>query len=554
MDGKTGADVPWTTYEAKDGGIKGETLTSHDPGNVASEALSNSCVRLAATGDSVEWKIRAPANAIVVRYSIPDAPAGGGAPGTLGLFINGEFRQQLDLNSHYAWLYGPGDNPQGNDPAQGSPHHFFDEVHAFLTGAPLREGDVVSLRNRAGDGVPWCVVDLIDLETVPPPATMPEGSLSIADFGAIADDGKDDTAAIEACMAQAKAQGKIVWFPPGTYDQQHVLVLDGVAVRGAGPWYTRLTTLEIPTKEMGFKGNCGFYMTGSGSQVRDMMIEGVETSRAGPQQRALVGHPQNFLVENVWVEHTGTGAWLGPCAHGVIRRCRIRDTYADGINVNNCAQDILVEQNHCRNTGDDGLAVFSASDKGGLAGPCADVEVRQNTVEAPWWANCLGLYGGRHIVADKNLLRGGGTACGVAVTTGYKARATESMEVRDNDIVDCGVVRFKQHWGAIFIYASYSSITGLSFRGNRILHPLFDAVEIMGHAVDPTQPGNRIETELIDNEIVQPGKAFLFVRAKTEGSVRLRGNKITGLPEGQSAIVNQASSASFKIENDGATP
>ncbi len=87
-DDKVGADVSWTTYTAKDATVTGEMLTSHGKGDIAYESVNSMCARLNAAGDSVEWKISAPANAIVVRFSIPDAPTGDGAEGSLGLFVN----------------------------------------------------------------------------------------------------------------------------------------------------------------------------------------------------------------------------------------------------------------------------------------------------------------------------------------------------------------------------------------------------------------------------------------------------------------------------------
>src|SRR5438093_13122070 len=84
-----GANVPWITYEAENGSYTG-TLRgpSYTLNTVESESSGRKCVRLSSTAQYVQFTNTANANAIVVRYSVPDTAGGGGADYTLGLYKN----------------------------------------------------------------------------------------------------------------------------------------------------------------------------------------------------------------------------------------------------------------------------------------------------------------------------------------------------------------------------------------------------------------------------------------------------------------------------------
>ena len=61
-----GADIPWTTYEAEAMTNTGTTLgPKYDPYLVETESSGQKCVKLAATGQFVEFIAQSPANAIV---------------------------------------------------------------------------------------------------------------------------------------------------------------------------------------------------------------------------------------------------------------------------------------------------------------------------------------------------------------------------------------------------------------------------------------------------------------------------------------------------------
>ena len=197
-----GLSWPVATYEAESGQLAGgaRVVGSADErdrlvGDLGGEASHRQAVVLTAPGDSVSWVTQGAqggANAIVLRFSIPDAPDGGGAGADLDLSVqdpSGRTRYQhtLQLTSRYAWLYGGvmDGTKLFNVPASAatyatasSPTHLYDEVQLELA-VSLREGDVTTLA-KTGSGA-TVAIDFVELETLPPPLPQPTGFLSIAD-------------------------------------------------------------------------------------------------------------------------------------------------------------------------------------------------------------------------------------------------------------------------------------------------------------------------------------------------------------------------------------
>ena len=403
-----GAALPYWEYEAEDPAAATTTGTvlpvSTTFGDVAAEASGRSAVKLQGTGQNVSFALAHRANSIVVRYSIPDAPSGGGATATLGLYVNG-VRQDLPLTSRYSWTYGDAD-AQGvgsESPSAGTPHHFFDEAHALFPEVPA--GATIKLQQDAQDTAASYVVDLVDFEEVAAPLPQPAGSLSITDYGATPDDGSDDSAAITKAIAAATAQGKVLWIPKGTFDQPPnpgglsaattpKLRVSGVTLRGAGMWYSILR---------GFGAQ--FEVSGNDNQFYDFAVFGDVTYRDDTEGWQGFDGPAGTgsRMENVWIEHETAGWWLGkgafpgqvtaPLTQGlVIHGVRVRDTYADGVNFADATSGSTVEQSSFRNTGDDSLATWSYAADGAV--PCHGNVFQFDTVQTVWRANCFALYGG----------------------------------------------------------------------------------------------------------------------------------------------------------------
>ena len=204
-------------------------------------------------GDSVKFTALHAANSIVVRYVIPDAPGGRGGDQrhtTQPLYQRGLPSQKINLD--FKICVGLRRIPGlticlcAGSHAGLTPVHMSDEARAMF--ADIAPGDTVTLQKDVGtatDTAAYYVIDLIDLEEVAPPLSMPaSGYLSITDppYNAIANDGLDDSTAIQNCVSDAEAQGKGVWIPAGTFEclTGTGIAVSGVTVRGAGMWYSTL--------------------------------------------------------------------------------------------------------------------------------------------------------------------------------------------------------------------------------------------------------------------------------------------------------------------------
>ena len=166
-----GALVPWTTYEAEDMASTGTCLgPGTKPNAVEWESSGRKCVRLAVAGQYLEFTAKAVANAMVVRYSLPDAPDGGGIDATLSLYQNGKFLRKLPVTSKYTWLYGK--YPFSNRP-QPTPRNFYDEVRT--KDLAIHPGDKLRLQKDPDDAAGYYVIDLVDLEDIAPPLARPAG-------------------------------------------------------------------------------------------------------------------------------------------------------------------------------------------------------------------------------------------------------------------------------------------------------------------------------------------------------------------------------------------
>jgi lysophospholipase L1-like esterase len=530
-----GASVPFITIEAESplNRIQGNTvrmtgLPTKDDSSPEIEASGRAFSQLTKVGDYLEVPNVPSANTIAIRHSIPDSPTGGGQTATLSLYVNGVFRQKLELSSKHNWLYGKkGGNGQSQNPADGDPHVFWDESRYFINGE-LKQGDTLRLQKDNTDTAQFYHLDLVELEKALPPLNPPAAGtyLSVADFGAKGNDKEDDSEAIQKCIDAAKATNKIVWMPAGTYYQTNRFTLDGVTLQGAGMWHTQL----IGTKE-GEKGGAtfGFTLTGSGTTVRDLFMDcdfQVQRSRVGG--RPFTGAPTDWKIENLWITHSQTGMWLR-AKNGVVRGCRIRFTYADGINLNNGSTNNLIEQNHIRGLGDDGIALLSELEF--KHPPSSNNTVRFNTVSSIWWGHNFDLAGGAgNLIEDNVFVDNAKMGClTINLPTPFPMHPVTDAIFQRNLIIRGGGNSDNQRRGAVWMFPGSTSISNVIFRGIHLAGK--NAQEI------------RFERNVIDN----PGQNAIFVQADVTGKVTLTDNTIRNHPTGMQTVVNNAG-AEFTLQ------
>jgi hypothetical protein len=478
-----GATVPFVEYEAEAATTTGTVLPfSRTADTLASEGSGRSAVTLNG-GQSVEFTLTAPANAVTLHYSIPDAGGGGAYTAPLAVYVNGTKNQDLTLTNRYSWFYGS--YPFTNTPTN-NPHHFYDDVRTRFS-STLAMGTRVRFQVDSGVAT---TIDTADFENVPAALTAPAGSLDVTSFGADATGAADSSSAFDAGVAAASSQGKVLWIPPGTFTVTRHVILNNVTVRGAGPWYS-----VVRGNGVGFYGN---YAPNPSSAVKlfDFAIIGEVADRDdGAQVNAIGGSlGGGSVVSGMWLQHTKVGLWLdGPFDGLTVTGNRILDQTADGLNLHNGISHVTVTNNFVRNTGDDGLAMWSESNAD------HDNTFSFNTVELPMLANNIAIYGGRDIAVSDNVVadtqtQGGGlhfanrfgsvpmagtitVARNTALRTGVldpnwqfgvgalwfdpqQASLTANIQVTDTDLLDSSYEAIQTVEG--------SSVTNVSFTNVRI--------------------------------------------------------------------------------------
>ena len=442
-----GATVSYTEYEAENGSTNGVIVgPDRTYRTIASESSGRRAVRLDNAGKYVQFTLTKPANSVVVRYSIPDNAAGTGLTAPLGIYADGSKVKDVTLTSAYSWVYG--DYPFPNDPGLGGGHRFYDEVRTTLPSYPA--GTVLKLQNDAGTPIH---VDLIDTETVAAAYTPPTGALDLTSYGAVSGSG-DDTSAFNAGIAAARSAGQPLWIPAGTFDLTSRVDVQGVTIRGAGMWHTTIR---------GSGGRGGFFATGSNVQLADFLFagdvryrdpDGVVTTDAAVEGNFGTGS----LIHNVWIEHSKVGLWATGGTDGLyMAGVRIRDLFADGVNLNSGVRNSRVDQSVFRNTGDDALAMWSNS------APVTNSAFTFNTATLPALANTAAIYGGEGNRIEDNLLSDTVyTASGITISTWHGALPfAGTTVVQRNTITRAG--GFNTDWGSsqggLWIYAEGRDIT-----------------------------------------------------------------------------------------------
>ena len=512
-----GASVSFAEQEAENAVHTGELLSASATGDIASydpdrrgseqraaytlsaEASGRDAVRLD-PGEYVEFELTRDANAITVRYSIPDAVQGGGIRSPLRVSVDGRRAQEMTLTSEYAWLYA--DYPFSNDPdsdwlhpdwwrppteTQEKPHrpnHFYDEQRLLLR-KTHRAGDTVRLSVPAGARADWTVIDLLDYERVAKPKRRPRDAVSVTRFGADRSGKRDSSRAFDAAIAYAKRRGEppasaaVVWIPKGTFKVTRHIVVDDVAVVGAGNWHSIVTgpatprtdpapDPECPSCEPSRTDSVGFYgkwaEQGGSDDVRlaDFAIVGEIKERVDTDEvNGIGGALSDSVIERLYIQHTKVGIWLdGPGHDLLVRDNVIVDQMADGINIRRGWRNVRATNNFFRNTGDDAMAMWSNYVSGDAAKE-VDKNVGNvfdhNTIQTPVLANGIAIYGGRDNTVSDNLIADP-VREGSALHAGYRHFSTDfkgHLTFARNTTVRAGTREL--NWdigvGAIWFYA-----------------------------------------------------------------------------------------------------
>ena len=249
---RSGAAAPYVEIEAENATSTNGVIIgpSYEFMTVPAEASARQAVVLTA-GQWIDFFLPVPTNVLAIRFSVPE----GTSSTLLNLLVDGVVAGTATLTSNYTFYYGA--YPFTKNPADGSPHHYFDTVDVWLS-PPALAGSTLRLLHPGSrllstttttncslvtpepqrldcgfnginestciardccwvpispnpKGYPWCftgpvppppqppansiIVDLIDLYNVSPPDAQPISSISIIDHGA------DPTGLIDSTIA-----------------------------------------------------------------------------------------------------------------------------------------------------------------------------------------------------------------------------------------------------------------------------------------------------------------------------------------------------------------
>lgn len=452
-----GAKLGYTTYEAEQGELKNGVVknapSSEAEHATAREASGQAYVDLP-TNASVSFIAQADANAVTVRYTVPD-----GESGKVEVKVNNTVIGTLDLSSKSNWQYldnykyhPDGDIKVHDTPAADRLARFqFDEVSQLFKEANIKVGDKVTITNI--DSTP-VGIDLVDLEKAPDAIKQPENSVSITDFGAVANDGSDDYQAFMAAIESAKASKKSVYIPEGQFDfseQLHIYAPEGVKISGAGQWHTKLhfTSTKIGGGGIVFEHGTNKIDFGNVSMDSDL------TSRynEGANYKGISGTLGNgSSIHDIKIEHFEVGAWIGDYAPAsdmhytdglTISNATIRNNLADGVNFAQGTSNSTVINSNIRGNGDDGLATWSSIHENTNAHVAENNRFLNNTVELGWRAAGIGIFGGKGHEVANNLIKDNTNWGGVRLNTVFKKSHNfdfndTGISVHDNLLVSNG--------------------------------------------------------------------------------------------------------------------
>ena len=563
-----GATTPFATYWAPAGTLGGGasvvSLTSAPTSQYDSpqgEAAGHAYVQLTGTGQSVQWTndTGQPISFINVRASIPDSAGGSGITATLDLYVNGTFRQALNLNSIQSWQYEGNNNYSGNDqnPANGNPRDFWDEFHAFVSGSPIPAGATFSLQKDSSNTALFYWINSVDLWNAPAPLAQPANSISIASCGAVADNTPtngtaapgttDSTAAIQNCVNQAQSQGKILWIPQGTFYLVGTagIAVNNVTVEGAGYLYSEIyRDVPLPNNTpLGAAFQC------YSCQLQNFHIDSDAMSRAevdgGGGAEDTTG--TNWLIQGMWVQHVESSVWASGSG-GTVQNNFFTSIWADGCNLNNVAltgtsgSNLTATNNFIRGTGDDGMAINSVANNGSQTYTAmTNITMTHNTVIAPWSGKGIGIYGGSGHHVENNYLADTARYIGLGVGRfGVNGSDMTGATVSGNVIVRSGGNGYSQGQPALQIGnggdgQNTGVVSNATVTGNTIIQSVYDSIGF-STSTNTTMSNNTVTNPWRNGIVIAPP----FYPAPS-GNASITGNTVTGVTAGHSAFINNSS-------------
>lgn len=534
-----GANMPFTVLEAESSSnaTNGTRLAPNfTPGDFAGEASGRSAVYLDATGEYVEFTLPSPANAFVLRNAVAENTAG-----TISIYADGVDKGDFSVTSKFSYVYAtPSTLGELGYNNSGSKAYWLYEDSQLLLDQTYPAGTKIRIQKDAGD-VPWIYVDMIETEHVAPPASNPDPDKYVEVSGA-----KSIEQALNEFRQDSTKKG--IFIPAGEWTLSSKIYLYGRATEiiGAGPWHTKLVAPQNQTNtDIGF--NIG--SSANGSTIKNLSAWGNYVYRVDGPGKFIDGNGmQNVTVENVWAEHFVCLYWGVNSSHNTFRNNRIKNMFADGINMTNGSSYNVIDNNYARATGDDSFALFSAIDAGGSYN--VGNEYTNLTAVNVRRAAAFAVYGGQDNRFQN--LYGADTLTYPGLTISSLSFGYNTLGFGDLDTVIDGVtldrtggdfwtsvgaddkINDYQNFGAIWFYGGDRDFKNILVKNVDINDPVYFGLMFQSKSPENLPMQNvRLENIAIHN----PARYGIKLVAKAE--------------EGQGPVVGSASFTNVQVNNPG---
>ena len=397
-----GANMPYDMYEAEDGIVGGGAAVvgpNRTIGDLAGEASGRRAVTLNAPARYVQLTTRASTNTLVTRFSIPDAAGGGGISSTLNIYVERHLPQGDRPDLEVRLAVRRRGRPRATRPAPGRPRHIYDEANVMLgptvpagqhdqaAEGPGQQHDVRDRLHQPGAGrrrsptrtrpATWCrpasPTRTCRTRWTGPAWTPPAAVGVYLPAGRLPDVAASSRSTARRSRSSAPGRGT-----PGS---------------------TRRRARRTPTPASSRRRRR------TARRSADFAFFGNYTSRIdGPGKVFDFATSSNMTIDNIWVEHTVCLYWGANTDNSTIKNSRIRDTFADGINMTNGSTDNLVSNNEARATVTTLRAVLRHRRRRRRAD--RDNVFENLTATLTWRAAGLAVYGGYEQHVPQHLHRG----------------------------------------------------------------------------------------------------------------------------------------------------
>ncbi|MDR6551041.1 sugar-binding protein [Paenibacillus qinlingensis] len=357
-------------------------------------------------------------------------------------------------------------------------------------------------------------------------AAAPLQSLSILDYGAVPNDGKDDLPAIKLAVEAAKAKGKGVYVPSGEFNLNGVLTLDAVDLTGDGD------TSILKSMDLKFQA---IILTGEGTDLSAVKLTSVPASvrlTNDDSARVRVGpNAKNYSITNIVIDGGSSVGFFNAGTNGVISGNTVKNMLADGIHITALSSEILVENNTVNRVGDDFIAVVSYEKFGGWV---KNVTIRNNNV-SDGEARGLTVSGGENVLVENNKVSDiDGAGIYLSSEGNYKTYAVKDTFVRNNTVVNDSRDGGSPTQGGLNITATNKnpSLVNVVIENNTFTDSHDNGVLIAGtFEIKGVQFKN--------NTIVNPKNYGILIVKTIVGDINIAGNKVT--KSGKAVYANQSS-------------